>query len=91
MENEYKTLDLGEAAALHAGGFVLLRLEKTRKINQRAFIFTTKSATDNRLKLNAKEVVEEYRNHHMMINAYGYYLAIKEVKSRLHDDLEENN
>jgi len=91
MENEYKTLDLGEAAALQAGGFNLLRLEKTRKINQRAFIFTTKSATDERLKLNAEAVVEEYRKHRMMIDAYGYYLAIKEVKSRLHDDLEENN
>ncbi len=90
MENkdEYKTLDIGEAAALHACDFELLRLEPTSKHGQRAFVF--KKIKENDISLfSADSMVRLYRSTTgLQVDAYKYFLALKNLKSRVYNDIE---
>lgn len=84
-DNESKTLDLGEAAALLATGFNLLRLEPTNRERQRAFVYEEVHTTTG---AKAPAVIHDYRRKKLQVDAYGFYLSVKELKSRLHDELE---
>ncbi len=93
MENkdEYKTLDIGEAAALYVLGFELIRLEPTSRRKQRAFIFKDKETNPSKNIFSAVDVVRVYRSlEGIRIHAYSFFLALKDLKSRVYNDIEIN-
>lgn len=85
-ENEIKTLDLGEASALLALGYNLLRLEPTHRPKQRAFIFD-EEAPEPQTMDKAQLVIHDYRRKKLQVDAHTYFAAIKDIKNRLHDEL----
>jgi len=96
-EETYTNTDLGEAAALYCLGFDLVGLEPTSKPGQRAFIFSRHAGRIPEWAEKAlgpldyaEAVVELYRSRSrgIMVNAHDYFLAIKELKSRLFDDID---
>lgn len=85
MQDEFQTLDMGEAAALFALDFDLIRLEMTKHERQRSFIFSAMSADTEYP--TASKVAEDYRRKRLAVDAYTFFIAIKEIKNRLYDSL----
>lgn len=71
--DEYKTRDLGEAAALVCDLVKLLRLQKESKFYW--FIFTNKSLCE--------QLANEYWSGDLKINARQYNEALRSLKDRL--------
>lgn len=79
-KKEVRVLDLGEATALSISDFELLRLDPTQRPRQRAFIF----ANDEQETGNS--IIETYRRHELNVDAYDFYLCMKELKNRIIND-----
>lgn len=90
MDTEIKILDLGEAAALKALGFELLRLEPTHRPRQRAFVFPSYLDVPTGNRIIALDVAKSYATRALQIEAREFYECIRSLKSRLHDDLEDD-
>lgn len=93
-DETYISTDLGEATALYSFGFDLLELQKTSRPGQRAFVFCAKQAKvpEWAKETTPDDLIRAYRSRAegVLIDAYSFYLAGKELKSRLFDDIEEN-
>lgn len=89
MENQtFKTTDLGEASTLLALGFRLQELEKSERPGQMIFVFGSGQLppewwVNQGNQLSPVEIAERYRNGTILVNAYDYFLATKELKSRI--------
>jgi len=70
---EYKTKDLGEAAALLSNSVRLLRLEKDGNIFW--FVFDEKTKSER--------LSDKYWSGDLMVNAKGYDNALRTLKDRL--------
>ena len=70
--NEYKTKDIGEAAALYASGIKLLRLD--REIDFYWFIFENN---------NTAAVADRYWSGELKVSAKEYDNSLKTLKNRL--------
>lgn len=91
MENtiEYKTLDLGEAAMLFCFGFEFTGFEPGSHERQRVFVFKNEHPDKERM-ADADIIASDYKKRRgVMVDAYDYFLSLKELKSRLHDEFEE--
>lgn len=89
----YKTRDLGEAAALYALGCDLLRLdpsEDASRPKQRTFVFDDtvpgSQTEDERVLEYPRDLAARYRNHDCLVDAHGYFMALREVKSRVYNE-----
>lgn len=88
MENsiEYRTADLGEAATLFCLGYELSCLEPGTHDRQRVFVFAEEHS-DKKNNADASLTGADYkRRRPVQVNAYDFFLALKELKSRLHDE-----
>lgn len=91
-QSEYKTLDINEASALYCLGYRLLRLEKT-KPQQRAFIFSDDFPTApewaSKELPKAKLAGADFKSRcTLMVDAYSFAMAFKEIKNRLFTEIE---
>ena len=78
MKNEIEILDMGEAAALLALGHNIARMDSPEGARYKIFVFKQGNT-------NLTESLDNYRNHELMINAYIYWNAIREIKKRIAD------
>lgn len=85
LKGNYRTTDLGEAAALMTLGFELLQLEPTRKEHQRIFVFADKNQS---YKTDIFTVVKQYNQRLLVVDAYSFFLAVKEIKKLINRDVE---
>lgn len=76
-ESEYKTSDLGLAAALNACGFRSINIDRSNP--QRAvFIFP--------ISKDLEDAVDSFWKDELQLNARTYFDSIKSVKSRMYGD-----
>lgn len=90
-ERTYRTRDLGEAAALLAIEYELVALEATSKDYpaQRTFVFASEHPYNPEESDEALEVGIKYRNRQLAVDAYSYFLAMRELKSKIYGNTEQ--
>jgi hypothetical protein len=76
-ENYYETSDLGLAAALLACSVLLVRVNKDNP-KRAVFVFIESIEVSN--------LVQEYWNGSLMVNALGYFENTKRLKSRIYGE-----
>lgn len=84
--NEFVTKDLGEAAALIYIGFPLIGVQSSnnpRKQGQKLFVFP-RDHEDR----DALDVVNDYQRHKLSVDAFDFFVALKETKVRLYSAME---
>lgn len=84
MESELSIRDLGEASILLTLGYKLSRLEDSKRGNHKVFVFKSIETT------NSDTILSRYRNHEIQVDAYSFFMNIKELKARIHD-LNDSN
>ena len=73
--------DMGEAAALTTAGFKIAGLAKDqRRPNHRTIIIENPEG-------KAAEARLRYQNHEFVVDALDFWVATKEVKNRVYDDI----
>lgn len=77
MEHELRISDLGEAAALLTFDFELITLEQSPRGIYKLFVFQDKDD-------GAKNILSQYRNHKLNVDAYKFFMHTKELKRRVH-------
>lgn len=88
-EKTFNTMDLGEATALVVVGYNLIDLEPSSvdRPKQRVFIFEmAHPSMEYPAGKTAETDARAYRKHDLLIDAYGYFLAMRELKSRIYAD-----
>lgn len=75
MDEDYKTSDLGVAAALYATGLKLENIDKTN-VSRAVFHFVSNG--------DIHAIVSTYWDGSLKLPARGYYASIKELKARLY-------
>jgi hypothetical protein len=71
---EYRINDLGHAAALLATGVKLAKLEPSESGRYKIFVFQCSED-------DAAATIGKYQRHELMIDAYNFFMQIKELKS----------
>lgn len=77
MGETYKTYDLALAACLHANHFPIVDIDKTNP-SRVQFIFAHTEQLDR--------TVTDFWNHRALVDAHGYFNAIKSLKTRIYND-----
>ena len=96
-QDVHKLRDLGEATVLLVMGFELLGFEPTDREGVRMFVFSkypTRQPVWDTMggSQDAEAVVKQYRSLQsggLMVNAYDFFMAGKELKNRLFDNLQK--
>lgn len=81
-----KIIDLGECNALLAVGFALVRLEQSASGRHKVFIF--QKAHPVTPETTPADTIERYHSRSLLVDAFTFYRAGKEIKSRIHDQNE---
>lgn len=86
----FRTRDLGEAAALCALEYELIELEATSKDypSQRTFVFESVHPYQEEGAEGAARIASRYRNRDLQVDAYSYFLAMRELKSKIYGTSE---
>ncbi len=83
MPETIKIIDLGECTALLTLGFHLIRLEQSESGKHKVFTFD--KIHPNSTTINVEETIDSYHRRKLQVDAYSFYKAGKEIKSRIHD------
>jgi hypothetical protein len=85
---EYMSIDLGEAAAIHCKGFVLKEVKEINRNGKMAFIFYEKTTGEDYIEpylSDIKSLTKIYWNEEggLMVNAKKYFESISEIKCKI--------
>ncbi len=86
MPDTIKIIDLGECTTLITLGFNLLRLEQSDAGRHKIFIFEKMHPYSSTVTVEG--IVEEYYRRKLQVDAFAFFKAVKEIKSRIHDHNE---
>lgn len=90
MPEQYKTSDLGEAAALMAAGYRYVGLERANGLlseKQRIFIFENDYPRDNTDLPKPELAAVMYRDEDLRVDALQYFQAIRDLKNAVYMDI----